>query len=457
MQVYISDKSLKEAENNKTELLFREKNAVARCCDNFGADFIELPQIKNYKEDYIIFKTICENVKNAGVVIPVGFSENGIEEAFSCIKNAKKPCLQIEAPVSTVQMEYLYHLKGDKMLIKLQALIKKAREICPEVEFCALDASRADRDFLLSVLSVAAGSGCARVTVSDSAGLWLPNDVEELIKEIKKNIKVPVFVEVNDALSLAAANALSAVMAGAEGVKTSVFGKKTLITDTFSKILITKGKDLGLTSSLKDTEIHTDIKEILKFVSSKPKEAESHSGGEDIYLSEESTLSELKKAVKKLGYELTNEDCGFVHSAVKQLCVKKDSIGAKELEAVIATYAMQAPSTYHLVDYVTTTGSLTGSVSKITLTREDKTIIGVASGEGPIDSCFKAIEKAVGHNYELDDFQIQAVTQGKEALGSAIVKLRNNGRLYSGNGVSPDIVSAGVRAYINALNKILND
>ena len=76
-------------------------------------------------------------------------------------------------------------------------------------------------------------------------------------------------------------------------------------------------------------------------------------------------------------------------------------------------------------------------------------------GDGPIDSAFLAIEQCIGHHYELDDYQVQSVTEGKEALGSALVKLRNNGKLYSGNGTSTDIIAASIRAYINALNKII--
>ena len=80
---------------------------------------------------------------------------------------------------------------------------------------------------------------------------------------------------------------------------------------------------------------------------------------------------------------------------------------------------------------------------------------GVCLGDGPIDAAFLAIEQIIGHHYELDDFQIHSVTEGREATGSALVKLRSNGKLYSGNGVSTDIIGASIRAYINAINKII--
>ena len=80
---------------------------------------------------------------------------------------------------------------------------------------------------------------------------------------------------------------------------------------------------------------------------------------------------------------------------------------------------------------------------------------GISIGDGPVDAAFLAIEQIVGHHYELDDFQIQAVTEGREAMGEAVVKLRSEGKLFSGRGISTDIVGASVHAYINALNKIV--
>jgi 2-isopropylmalate synthase len=138
-----------------------------------------------------------------------------------------------------------------------------------------------------------------------------------------------------------------------------------------------------------------------------------------------------------------------------KLCERRATVGVKEFEAIIASNAMQAPSTYHFETYTTTSSNLSSSMSQVTLKLNGEIICGVSAGDGPIDSAFRAIEQCVGHHYELDDYQVQSVTEGKEALGSALVKLRNNGKLYSGNGTSTDIVAASIRAYINALNKIV--
>jgi 2-isopropylmalate synthase len=116
---------------------------------------------------------------------------------------------------------------------------------------------------------------------------------------------------------------------------------------------------------------------------------------------------------------------------------------------------MQVPSTFHVVSYVVNSGNIITATANLTLEKNGEKISGVATGDGPIDAAFHAIEQIVGHHYELDDFQIQSITKGREAVGSSLIRLRAKGKLYSGTGVSTDIVGASIRAYINALNKIV--
>ncbi len=174
-----------------------------------------------------------------------------------------------------------------------------------------------------------------------------------------------------------------------------------------------------------------------------------------VQLTVHSTLSEVSQAVSALGYELGDADCGKVYEEAKRVMSRKGSIGAKELEAVIATAAMQVPSTYHIESYVINSGNIITATANIVLNKDGERLTGISTGDGPINAAFLAIEQIIGHHYELDDFQIQAVTEGHEAVGSAVVKLREGGVLYSGNGISTDIVGASIRAYINALNKIV--
>jgi 2-isopropylmalate synthase len=116
---------------------------------------------------------------------------------------------------------------------------------------------------------------------------------------------------------------------------------------------------------------------------------------------------------------------------------------------------MQVPSTFHLVNYVVNCGNIITATASVTLEREGEKLIGVSAGDGPVDAAFHAIEQIIGHHYELDDFQIQYITKGREAAASSLIRLIANGKLYSGSGVSTDVIGACIRAYVNALNKIV--
>lgn len=455
-KINITDITLKKLSQDKNiSLLFREKTAIAACADSIGTDAIELAPIKNLREDTIIYKTIAQNVTNNTLAIPAGFTTEDVAAAWECVKDAKMPRLQIEVPTSTVQMEYIYHMKSDKMTAKIGELTAEAKKYCDDVEFAALDATRADENFLIQAAKEAAANGATIITVCDCAGIALPEEIAALVKKIKAEISVPVYVQVSDRIGMAVACAIAAVNAGADGLKCSMAGNGALLMGELSDAISARGDAIGVSVGLKNTKIHASIDDMLTSISHQAYETVSVSEKKKILLDTDSTISQVAQAAQVLGYELSDEDCGNVFKALTQVCEKKGTVGAKELEALIASTAMQAPSTYHFESYTTNCGNLTSSMSQVTLKCGDETLCGVSVGDGPIDSAFRAIEQCIGYHYELDDFQVQAVTEGKGALGSAIVKLRNNGKLYSGNGISTDIIAASIRAYINALNKIV--
>ena len=456
-KINITDITLKRlGQDTEVSLLFREKTAIAACGDSLGADAVELSPIQSLREDTIINKTIAQNMLNGVLAIPVGFSREDVANAWECVKEAKKPRLQVEVPTSTVQMEYLYHMKSEKMLAKIAELTCAAKELCDDVEFVALDATRADEAFLISAAQEAEKSGAGIVTICDCAGISLPEEIADLVKKLKEAVSIPVYVQVSDGINMAVATAIAAVSAGADGLKCAMAGKDALLMGELSDAISARGDAIGVEIGLENTRIHASIDDMLSTINHQTYEKEaSFSERKKILLDADSSISQVEQAAQVLGYDLSDEDCGNVHKALMQVCEKKGSVGAKEFEALIASFAMQAPSTYHLESYTTNCGNLNGAMSQITLKRGDEILSGVSMGDGPIDSVFLAIEQCIGYHYELDDFQVQAVTEGKEALGSALVRLRNNGKLYSGNGTSTDIVAASIRAYINALNKIV--
>ncbi len=456
-KVNVADITLKKlSEDRAVSLLFREKSAIANCADLLGVDAIELPPVKSLREDTIIYRTIAQNVQNAVLAIPVGFSSADVASAWDCVKEAKQPRLQIELPVSTIQMEYMYHIKQAKMIEKIAELTKAAKAVCEDIEFSALDATRADEECLIAAVKEAEANGAVMVTICDDAGNSTPDEIAALVAKVKEAVKVPVYVRVSDRINMAVASAFAAIGKGADGLKCAMAGKDVLLAGELSDAMSACSAQIDAEIKLDRTKIHASIDDMVSSINHNAYESEATvSDKKKLLLDSEATVAQVAQATALLGYELSDSDIGNVHKALKRVCEKKGAVGAKEFEALIASSAMQAPSTYHFETYTTTSSNVSGSMSQITLKCNDEIICGVSNGDGPIDSAFRAIEQCIGHHYELDDFQVQSVTEGKEALGSALVRLRNNGKLYSGNGTSTDIVGASIRAYINALNKIV--
>lgn len=456
-RIDIADITLKKlSEERKITLLFREKSAIANCADRLGADCIELPAVKNIREDSIIYKTIAKNIQNAALAIPVGFNTDEVSVAWECIKEAKSPRLQVELPISTIQMEYTYHVKQSKMLEKIGELVSAAKAFCEDVEFSALDATRADEEFLIASVKEAQAKGASIVTICDDAGTSTPEQIAELVAKVKDAVSVPVYVQVSDRISMAVASALSSIEKGADGLKCAMVGKDILLTGKIADAISACGAHINAEINLNNTKIHASIEDMVSSINHDTYETENAvNEKKKILLDSDSTVAQVADAAAVLGYELSDSDIGNVYKALGQVCEKKGAVGAKEFEALIASSAMQAPSTYHFEAYTTTSSNVSSAMSQVTLKCNDEVICGVSNGDGPIDSAFRAIEQCIGYHYELDDFQVQSVTEGKEALGSALVRLRNNGKLYSGNGTSTDIIAASIRAYINALNKIV--
>ena len=454
-KLYVSDITLRILDETlETALSFRERLTIASRLEKSGVNVIELPALTGSKENAVIFRTIAEAVE-CGIAVPVGFSEESVAAAWNTVHSAAHPILQVILPVSTVQMEYLYHLKAPKMLDKIAQLCKAASAVCADVEFVARDATRAEAGFTAQCCQTAVQNGAKSVTLCDDNGCCFPGELAQLVAEVCASCPAEVFVQPSNALSMAASCCVEALKAGASGVKTSGKGNY-LRADTLADILRAKGSALELTSSLDDTAIHNIFENLFTPDSAPVRTGDSPASGQDtLTLDAGCTISDISAAVASLGYELSDEDLGKVYDDFKRTAQKKSAIGARELEAIIAASAMQVPSTFHLVSYVVTSGNITSAMANVTLERDGEKISGVSTGDGPIDAAFFAIEQIIGHHYELDDFQIQSITKGREALGSSLIRLRAGGKLYSGNGLSTDIVGAAIRAYINALNKIV--
>ena len=456
--IRISDVTLKSSEN--LSLSFREKLELCKLLDRLGVSAVETGKLQNLKTDGLLIKSLVSAINDAGLTVTVPVDAEGIGYVWSCLSEAKKPRLQVALPVSAVQMEYLCHKKPDAMLKLIGDSVAECRKYCDDVEFSAEDAGRADDDFLIAAVKTAAESGAVSVTLCDTAGIMLPDEVFEFVGKIRAELpeNVKLAVELSNNMYMANSCALYAVKAGAEEVKVAAFGDGCVSLKKFATVLKTRGDSVGVSCEIRTTELERAVGQIERLFSSERSKSSPFDSGvrsdEDFTLNVHDDAASVIKAAQTLGYDLSDDDAQKVCEALQSLAEHKNEVSARELDVLIATNANQVPATYRLESYVINSGNLMTATSHVTLVNGERKD-GLCVGDGPIDASFLAIEQITGTHYELDDFQIRAVTEGREAMGEAVVRLRSNGKLYSGHGLSTDIVGSSIMAYINALNKIV--
>ncbi|MBQ3791658.1 MAG: hypothetical protein II797_00985, partial [Clostridia bacterium] len=430
--------------------------------DRLGADSVETGGITMSKTDSLLLRSLSTAVERAILTVPVPvFEDGGAQFVMSALAEAAAPRLQVTVPVSTVQMEYLAHKKPDDLLETINLRIRECRALCDRVEFVAQDSGRADRAFLLRALGQAIESGATVVTVSDTAGDLMPKETYDFVTDIRSAVdgRASLGYIVSDRLHMSEACAVNAIRAGADEIKVSSCEGGTVRLSHLAEILSVRGDSLRVFSGIRTTELQRSALQIERLLRAERRKSTPFEDGvreeDDFILNEHDDISAVRKACAKLGYDLTEDDVIKVFGAFSGIAARKGNVNAKELDALIATCALQVPQTYQLETYLVNSGNVISSSSHIRLRKDGETKDGLSVGDGPIDASFLAIEQITGTHYELDDFQIRAVTEGREAMGETIVRLRSNGKLYSGRGISTDIVGSSIQAYLSALNKIV--
>ena len=460
-KITVCDSSLKVVGNEKaTVLSFKEKLEIAKRLNELSVDCIEFNLSKNDKTDEVLIKTVCACVNKSVISCVAGNTPDEIKNTYALISGAKHKRLNVVMPVSPIQMEYALGKKPAVVFELLKTLTTAATSICDDVEVSLEDATRAEPEFLYKAVKTAIECGAKTVSVSDIAGTILPQDFSAFVKGIIDNVpevkNINLTVATSDALAMGTANALSAIEAGANGVKVSTIKTETLpyienVSSAIENIGVKRGYDSGLNKTAL-RRIVLSIKELAAMKDEKATEGTFNEKAET--LDKDLTQSALNKIIRKRGYDLSPEDAKKVYGEFLRLSDKK-AINTKELDAIIATCALQVPETYSLVSFSVNASNVLSATASITLKKDGEMLSGLSYGNGPVDAAFLAIEAITGRHIELDDFDLSAITEGKEAMGQAVIKLRHNGVIYSGRGISTDIIGSSIRAYLGALNKIV--
>ncbi len=447
-------------------VLFKEKIEIAKLLDKIGTDVITLPLWTASHADSLLVKAVAMDVKKSVLSVPVSLDVSNLDGLWDALKTAAKPRIAVQCMSSSVGMEYIQGKKEAQMAQSVSHAVGECAKLTKDVEFVVLDASRADEDFLARIADEAIRSGASTVTLCDTAGLMLPHEVDPRKQSFLSRLsalgsgKVDLGIAFSDASDMGSALSYYAAKSGFdEIVVSSVRGDVPFLPGVVG-LLVAHETELARSFGLDASNMLSISSKIGRICSDSDEGRSSirygSNGDEDdsLFLTVNDNMQVVGDLARKLGYDLSSDDLARVYEAVRRNVRSRRKLGAKEFESILANESMQVPATYVLRDYVYTSGASSRSMSHITLEKSGRIFEGIAVGDGPIDASFMAIGKIAGQHCELDDFMIRSITEGQEALGETLVKLRYNGKLYSGCGISADIVASSIRAYIMALNKI---
>ena len=461
--IRVCDSTVRKLSTGKdNSLSFKEKLEVAKLLDKLCVDVIELDEIKNSKVDSLLIKSVVTAVKNSTIAVPVALGSDPAPTA-AALSEAGKFRLQVVAPGSSVRMEYVYHKKAPAIVEMVKNTVEACKGFTDDVELLIDDATRGDAAVISELVKCGIEKGANTVTFCDDAGTMLPEEfaafLEERVRTDPELSDITWGVSCSDELTMADACVIAALCHGAGEIKASAYPVNTASLENVCRVIAGKGESFGVRTNVVTSSMKRTVGQINRFCM--PDETKTTFGftgsveNSDDRLTAHDSKEAVVSIVEKLGYSLNDEDAQNVYDAFMKLATKKESVSTKELDAIVATAAMQVPAKYVLEDYIANTGNAITSMAHVKLRTKDEDIEGISLGDGPIDAAFLAIEQITGRHYDLDDFQIKAVTEGKEAAAETIVKLSANGKVYSGRGLSTDIIGASVRAYLNAVNKVI--
>ncbi len=497
-KVYIFDTTLRDGEQSPgASLTPDEKLKIAKQLERLGVDVIEAGFPASSPGEMKAVDMIARSVQKPIICGLARMIPRDIDAARKALENAKKKRLHVFLATSQIHREF--KLKKDKKeILKMIAdQIKSAKKDFKQIEFSPEDASRTERDFLHQVVRAAIDAGATSINVPDTVGYTVPHEFNEVIRGLVKKMpelgkSVVLSVHCHNDLGLAVANSLAAVQAGANqiectvngigeragnasleevvmamdtrkdffdcytGVNTKEIMKSSRLVSHLTGMVVQPNKAIvGRNAFWHASGIHQDgvLKKRQTYEIMDPKKIGLASN--NIMLGKLSGRNAFAARIEKIGFKLKPADLDIAFAKFKQLADKKKYVFDEDLEVLLQDQAGYTSETWLLKDMRVVSESGKKSDARIELIRDKKTYEAEVTGDGPVDACYKAVEKIIGSGAKVAHYGIQAVTGGMDAQGEVTVKLQISGKEVSGRGTSTDILEASVRAYLFAINKVV--
>ena len=497
--IKIFDTTLRDGEQAPGYSMNRsEKTEFAKQLEALGVDIIEAGFPNSSDEDFESVKEIARVIQNSCVCGLARLVKADIDRSWEAIKDAKHPRIHAFIATSDIHLEHKLNMTREQVLDKTTELVGYARSLCEDVEFSAEDATRSDWDYLAKVCERAIEAGATTINLPDTVGYTTPNEMFDMVKYIREHVKgvenVCLSMHCHNDLGMAVANTLAGVMAGCTQIECAVNGigeragnvaleevvmamhtrknyfdaetrinmkqiyRASKLLSTLTGVQINPSKPVvGANAFAHEAGIHQHgvIKSRLTYEIMNPETIGMYQN--KFVLGKHSGKHAFAERLSTMGYTLTPQEIEKAFVDFKKVAEKKKYINDRDIEALVVTERGKDSQVYVLENFTVQLGSSSLASAGIRLLKDGALVEDAAIGSGPIDAAFKAIERIANTEAELINYSIQAVTEGEDALGEAVVKLMTKeGETVTGRGLSTDIIESSIKAYISGVNKIVS-
>ncbi len=512
-RVLIFDTTLRDGEQSPgASLNLEEKLAIAQQLARLGVDIIEAGFPFASQGDFEAVQKIADNVGGEDGPIICGLARASRADIKSCaeaISPAPRKRIHTFIATSDIHLEHKLRKSRSDVLKIVPEMVNYAKSLSDDVEFSCEDAARSDPDFLYEVIEKAISAGAGTINIPDTVGYTTPSEFGELISSI--NINVPnideaiLSVHGHNDLGLAVANFLEAVKNGARQLECTIngigeragnaaleelvmslhvrrsyfnsfFGKDSksptpltairteeitktsrLVSNLTGMVVQPNKAIVGANAFAHESGIHQDgvLKNRLTYEIIDAKTVGLNDNR--ISLGKLSGRSAVRARLEELGYDLTREDLNDAFARFKDLADRKREITDRDLEAIVSEQVMQPEARFQLNLVQVSCGNALKPTATVTIVdQEGKEETAVALGTGPVDAVCKALRTLTREHNELIEFSVKSVTEGIDALGEVTIRLRRDGKIFSGHSADTDVVVAAAQAYVNALNRLVS-
>jgi len=497
-KIVVFDTTLRDGEQSPgASMNTKEKVEVARQLARLGVDVMEAGFPISSPDDFEAVKTIAEimQAENGPIVAGLARAKDiDIERCGQAV--GKKGRIHTFIATSPIHMEKKLCLPPDKVIEAAVHAVKYAKTFTDNVQFSCEDAGRTDWKFMVEIVEEVIKAGATTINIPDTVGYCVPWEYGDQIHYLKTHCpnmdQAVISVHCHNDLGLSVANSLAAIRSGAgqvectinglgeragnasleeiimslavrkdffqcqTGIKTQELYATSRLVSRITGIAVQRNKAIiGGNAFAHEAGIHQDgvIKERTTY---EIMTAESVGWvGENLVMGKHSGRRAFAKMLGDLGYNLNNEELERAFDRFKRLCDLKKNVYDEDLYAIVDDEIFRSKAVWELVYLNTNSGTSTVPTATVKLKNGEKEILGSSTGDGPIDAAFQAISRIIGQKFKLDEYLLEAITGGTDAMGSVRVKVSLGDKFARGRGASTDIITASIQAFLSAINNLL--